>query len=54
MVNKKFKILTIKLLIIGFINIYLSLSYANVMLTVGDGFGYPGSEGNKVEVTGVS
>jgi len=50
MVSKKFKILTIKLLIISFINIYLSLSYADVILTVGNGSGYPGSEGNKVEV----
>jgi len=51
MINKKFKYNSMNVIIICVILSFLSLSQAEITLTIGNGAGYPGSEGNQVDIS---
>ena len=50
MENKNTSLLLIRIVLIFYLSLLTSDSYACVTLTVGDGFGSPGSQGNPVKV----
>ncbi len=51
MINKKLKQFSINFIIICVTCIFLPLSRADITITVGNGAGYPGSEGNQVDIS---